>query len=146
MVPRWALEGSIFFFARFTRCASALLGSSWALLGSPLALLGVQEAILRQMLGLGWLASGVQGGRQTLRCQKHAISTLRRNQCLLIVFWRQEAFRKLATWLFGGHVVGLMPGREQLEGHVDFKVGSTREVGASDQPNLFQGASMLCAT
>ena len=43
---------------------------------------------------------------------------------LLAAVWRQEAFRKFAKWLFGGPVVAVMPGREQLEGHVGFNRSS----------------------
>ena len=61
-------------------------------------------------------------------------------------FRRQRAFRKLGKWLFGGLVVGLKARRQQLGCHVGFKLGSARQVGASDQPNLVQGACMLGAT
>ena len=112
-------------------------------LGPSLALLGGPGGHLEATLGLGRLASGVQGG-QKLRFQKHQDSEGK--SMLLADFWRQQAFTKLAKWLLGGLVVGLKLWREQLACHVGSKLGSTRQARASDQPNMFQGACMLGAT
>ena len=60
--PRRAQEGLQNYLARFTRCVAALfgpiLGLSWAILGPPWPFLAVQEAILRQSLGLEGLILG----------------------------------------------------------------------------------------
>jgi len=109
MAPRWAPESSKKYFARIARCVSALFGSilgpSWAILGPPWPFLGGPGGHLEADFGLGRLALGVQGG-QKLRCQKHVFASAK--SMFLAAFWRQEAFRKLAKWLFGGLVVALM--------------------------------------
>ena len=69
MVPRWALEGSIFFCTIYSMRVGAfglILGPLGVALGSSWGPGGHLEAVVR----FGWDVSGVQGGRQTLSCQK----------------------------------------------------------------------------
>ena len=60
-------------------------------------------------------------------------------------FSGQVAFRKAATWLFGGLAVGLQPCREQLGCQVGFKIGlegpSWAEVGPKMGPRGLQKLS-----
>ena len=65
--PRWAQEGSKNHLAAFANCAAALFGLSWALRGPSV---GGRGGHLEVNVGLGRLASGVQGG-QKLRWQEH---------------------------------------------------------------------------
>ena len=140
MGPRGLQELSCRMLPLFVAPFWAHLGPSWALLGPSR---GVQEGILRQILGLEGLILGCKVAK---RYDVKNIKKPEDKYCLLVDFWKQRAFRKLAKWLFGGLVVGWKPCRERLGCHVGFELGSTRQVRASCQPNLVQGACMLEAT